>query len=58
MSVLHALLPVQHIPAVREYASSVAARMPSGMDDEVEAEANWECFSERCWVQDQGAYII
>jgi hypothetical protein len=42
MSVLHALLPVQHVPAVRECASSMAARMPSGMDDEVEAEANWE----------------
>jgi hypothetical protein len=40
MSVLHALLPVQHVPAVRECASSMAARMPSGMDDEVQAEAN------------------
>jgi len=44
MSVFHALLAV---PAVRECASSMAARMPSGMDDEVEAEANWEHFSER-----------
>jgi hypothetical protein len=47
MTIFHALLPVQHVPAMQECASSMAARMPSGMDDEVEAEANRERLSDK-----------